>query len=105
MSKYNVAWKASNSTLIIKPEDAKDTKTETIVGSIVVPELGQVPSSQTHPEPGEHLRNLAFKQGADDYRFVTVVNKTDNDRLDKYEREADEPAAEDEADAPEVVTE
>ena len=87
MSKYKVAWKASNKTMIIKPGDAEDTTTHKVIGDLVLPELGQIPDAQPHPSVHDHLRNLAMKMGVKDFRLVTVENRTDNERFDRYVQE------------------
>lgn len=89
MSKYTVTYKNDTKTFTIREEGAKGSKTDEPISFIVMPELGQIPDAQPHPEPAAHLRNLAMKMGINDFKLVTVVNKTGNERLDKFEQKAD----------------
>lgn len=86
MSRYNVNWDKEAFTLTITEgtEPADNT-----VGQVVYGAVGEVPESAAHPQVDQHLRNIALQQGVDDYSLVTVVNDTDNARLDKFVRNAE----------------
>jgi hypothetical protein len=90
MSKYNVSWHQPSRTLVISNTDVEVSGDAEVVSHIVYGDLGEVPDSASHPEPGQHLRNIALQQGVDDYDLVTVVNETDNNRLDRFVKQGDE---------------
>lgn len=90
MARYNLAWNAPSRTIIMVGADTEVTGDSTVVSQLVYGAEGEVPDSASHPEPHQHLKNVAKQQGVDEFRIVTVVNQTDNPRLDKFEQEADE---------------
>lgn len=87
MSKYNVAWNQESRTLIMVDAGTDVSGDSEVVSHIVYGDVGEIPDSASHPEPGQHLRNIAMKQGVDDFALVTVVNETDNSRLDHFVQE------------------
>lgn len=90
MARFQVAWEGNKNTLHIVKAGAKETRSKTIVGDIFLPVVGEIPDAAPHPEPGEHLKNLARKQGFEDYRLVSVVNDTDHEGFDRFAKEVDE---------------
>lgn len=87
--KYPVAYDADSKTLVIGPAGA-DADSDKVVSHIVFGEIGEVPDGSSHPEPAQHLRNIALQQGIDDYSLVSVENESGNERLDRFAQQADE---------------
>lgn len=90
MARYSVFWDEKKASLHIRDATDRKSKSREHVGEIFLPVAGEIPDAAPHPEPGEHLKNLARQQGYDDYRLVSVVNDTDNPGADRFAKEADE---------------
>jgi hypothetical protein len=95
MSRYAVAWHSPSKTLAIIPGDAEAPTEDgvSMVGHLVYGAVGDIPDASTHPQVDQHLANLAARQGVSDYSLVTVVNGTDNERLDKFTQTGDRDKA------------
>ncbi len=85
--KYNLRWDAKNKCITIL--NGKD-KGDHIASQLVYGEVGDMPDASSHPQPYQHLKNVAMQQGVADYDLVTVVNESDNTLLDKFAKTADE---------------
>lgn len=95
MSRYAVAWHSPSKTLAIIPANAEAPNEEdvTMIGHLVYGAIGDIPDASAHPQVDQHLANLAIRQGVNDYSLVTVVNGTDNERLDKFVKTGDRDKA------------
>lgn len=91
--KYGIAWNAADLTLTIQDADKTSTKKNEVISHLVYFNEGEIPDSASHPQPAQHLENLARLRNVDMFR-VTVVNATDNDRLNAFVREPDARAVE-----------
>lgn len=87
MSQYAVTWNEKTSTFTIKDEGDKPTKNA--IAHIYEPMVGEIPDAASHPQPAQLLEDHARVLGVA-YRFVTVVNESSNERLDKLVKTGDE---------------
>lgn len=85
--KYNLRWDAKNKHITILNGDDKG---DHIASQLVYGEVGDMPDASSHPQPYQHLKNVAMQQGVSDFDLVTVTNESDNPRLDAFEQTADE---------------
>lgn len=81
MSQYDVVFDEKSNTITLKAEADKPRKAS--IGHIRADKVGELSEATVHPQPYEHLKNLMRARGIEDYSLVTVVNETDNERLDK----------------------
>lgn len=91
--RYALSFDEKSRTLTIEDETQDETgviETKGFVSSLVVPFPGEEAKSESFPEPGQHLDNVA-RTLAIDPKELTVKNGTGDERLDKFEREGDEP--------------
>lgn len=88
MSQYAVLYNEKSKTFTIKDEDAQKPN-EKAYSHLFKERVGEMAEATVHPEPAEHLKNLARLIGVE-YRFFTVKNDSTNDYFDKLEREGEE---------------
>lgn len=89
--RYAIMFNADSKTLTVQDEGADSTTsavegTSKAVGVLVYGEFGEIPGAESHPQPHQHLENMARRLALDP-REVTVKNETGNPRLDFINRD------------------
>lgn len=88
MSQYAVLYAEKSKTFTLKDEDPAKPNAKAF-SHIRADQLGELSEATVHPQPAEHLKNLASNLGFD-IKFFNIKNETSNERLDVLNQDAAE---------------
>lgn len=89
MSQYAVEFNEKTRTITLKDEDQHKPNKKAVT-HIHADALGEMSEATVRPMPSEHLANYVLHNFNLNYRNVTVVNDTSNERLDKLVKTGEE---------------